>query len=136
MYGFANDTYRITEKLTLNAGLRYEFTSVPVGERAQNLNIAASVPGLISFTSPQPQKKNFYPRVGINYAPDPNTSIRGGFGIAADVLFDNLGLLSFPPQYSSTNDVGSGSVCTGGTGGLCPDYRRAELPGRWRSSRG
>lgn len=26
--------------------------------------------------------------------------------MAQDVLFDNLGLLSFPPQYSSTNDVG------------------------------
>ncbi len=121
LYGFANDTYRVTEKLTLNFGLRYEFTSVPVGERAQNLNIAASVPGLITFNSPQPQKKNFYPRVGINYAPDPDTSIRAGFGMAADVLFDNLGLLSFPPQYSSTNDVGSGSTCTGGTGGLCPN---------------
>ncbi len=121
LYGYANDTYRVTEKVTLNFGLRYEFTSVPVGERAQNLNIAASVPGLISFTSPQPQKKNFYPRVGINYAPDPNTSIRGGFGMAADVLFDNLGLLSFPPQYSSTNDVGDESPCTGGSGGNCPD---------------
>jgi hypothetical protein len=29
--------------------------------------------------------------------------------MAQDVLFDNLGLLSFPPQYSSTNDVGTGS---------------------------
>lgn len=29
--------------------------------------------------------------------------------MSQDVLFDNLGLLSFPPQYSSTNDVGTGS---------------------------
>ena len=27
--------------------------------------------------------------------------------MAYDVLFDNLGTLSFPPQYSSTNDVGN-----------------------------
>ncbi|MGB6193437.1 MAG: hypothetical protein WBF42_13305, partial [Terracidiphilus sp.] len=121
-YGYVNDIYRITEKVTLNAGLRYEFTAVPVGERSQTLNAAASVPGLINFGEPQPQKKNFYPRLGINFAPDPNTSIRAGFGMGGDVLFDNLGILSFPPQYSSTNDVGSGSVCTGATvPGTCPN---------------
>jgi hypothetical protein len=73
----------------------------------QSLNMAASVPGLVSFDSPQPQKHNFFPRVGINYAVNPNTSVRMGFGIAGDILDDNLGLLSFPPQYSSTNDVGT-----------------------------
>ncbi len=34
-------------------------------------------------------------------------SVRAGFGMAYDVLFDNLGTLSFPPQYSSTKDVGN-----------------------------
>jgi hypothetical protein len=105
LYGYANDTWRATPKLTLNFGLRYEFTSVPTGERAQALNIAASVPGLISFTAPQPAYKNFAPRFGFAYAPDEKTSVRAGFGLAYDVLFDNLGLLSFPPQYSATNDV-------------------------------
>jgi hypothetical protein len=106
-YGYVNDTWRATDKLSLNLGLRYEFTAVPVGERMQSLNAAASVPGLVDFSSPQPQKKNFFPRVGINYAVNPNTSIRAGFGIAGDILDDNLGLLSFPPQYSSTIDVGT-----------------------------
>lgn len=106
LYGYVNDTWRATSTLTFNYGLRYEFTSVPVGEREQSLNSAASVPGLINFSAPQPQYKNFDPRVGINYAPDGKTSIRAAFGMAQDVLFDNLGLLSFPPQYSSTNDVG------------------------------
>jgi hypothetical protein len=109
LYGYANDTWRVSPTVTLNYGLRYEFTSVPTGERAQSLNIAASVPGLINFSAPQPQYGNFDPRFGINWAPDNNTSIRAAFGVAQDVLFDNLGLLSFPPQYSSTNDVGSGT---------------------------
>jgi hypothetical protein len=104
-YGYGNDTWRISEKLSLNFGLRYEFTAVPVGERAQSLNIKASAPGLVTFGAPQPQMHNFFPRVGVNYALNPNTSIRMGFGIAGDVLDDNLGLLTFPPQYSSTNDV-------------------------------
>lgn len=108
LYGYANDTWRVDPKLTLNYGVRYEFTSVPVGERAQALNSAASVPGLIRFSAPQPQYKNFAPRIGIDYAPNSKTNVRAGFGMAYDVLFDNLGTLSFPPQYSSTEDVGSG----------------------------
>jgi hypothetical protein len=107
LYGYANDTWRVSPTLTFNVGLRYEFTSVPVGERAQQLNIAASVPGLASFNAPQPTYTSFAPRFGINWAPDEKTSIRAGFGINYDVLFDNLGTLSFPPQYSVTENVGS-----------------------------
>jgi hypothetical protein len=107
LYGYVNDTWRMTPKITLNGGLRYEFTSVPVGERAQSLNSAASVPGLITFAQPKPAYKSFAPRIGINWAPDDKTSVRAGFGLAYDVLFDNLGTLSFPPQYSATNDVGN-----------------------------
>jgi hypothetical protein len=108
-YGYVNDVWRATEKLSVNYGLRYEFTSVPFGQRSQILNAAASVPGVITFGVPQPQYKNFLPRVGLNYAWNPETTIRAGFGMATDVLYDNLGILSFPPQYSSTNDVGSGT---------------------------
>jgi hypothetical protein len=107
LYGYINDTYRATPSLTFNVGLRYEFTSVPVGERSQALNSVSNVAGLISFHAPQPSYTSFAPRFGINYAPDSKTSIRAGFGIAYDVLFDNLGTLSFPPQYSVTEDVGS-----------------------------
>jgi hypothetical protein len=109
LYGYGNDTWKVTPKLTLNLGLRYEFTAVPVGERAQVLNISASVPGLIVFSTPKPQYHNFSPRLGIVYAPNQDTSIRAGFGMGTDVLYDNLGILSFPPQYSSTTDVGSGA---------------------------
>jgi len=106
-YGYVNDTWRVSPKVTLNGGLRYEFTSVPVGERAQALNSAASVAGLITFAQPKPAYKSFAPRIGVNFAPDDKTSIRAGFGLAYDVLFDNIGTLSFPPQYSGTNDVGN-----------------------------
>ena len=107
-YGFANDSWRVSPTITLNYGLRYEFTSVPYGEREQAINSAASVPGLISFTKPEPQKWNFLPRIGIAWAPgNGDWSIRGGFGMGVDVLYDNLGILSLPPQYSSTEDVGN-----------------------------
>ncbi len=107
-YGFANDQWRATPTITLNYGLRYEFTSVPTGERVQTINSAASVPGLIVFGKPQPQYKNFMPRLGIAWAPggSGDWSVRAGFGMGVDVLYDNLGILSFPPQYSATTDVG------------------------------
>jgi hypothetical protein len=107
IYVYGNDEYRINPHLTLDLGLRYEFTSVPAGEREQTLNSAASVPGLIVFSEPQPQYKNFAPRVGFAYSPgnSGNTSIRGGFGMAYDVLFDNLGLNTKPPQFGGTCDV-------------------------------
>jgi hypothetical protein len=66
------------------------------------------VPGLISFTEPKPQKTNFMPRVGIAYSPGTRgkTSIRAGFGINYDVVYDNLGTLSLPPQFSTNVDAG------------------------------
>jgi hypothetical protein len=107
LYGYGNDTWRVSPTVTLNIGLRYEFTSVPVGERAQALNSVSSVAGLVDFHAPKPYYKALAPRLGINWAPDEKTSVRAGFGMAYDVLFDNLGTLSFPPQYSVTEDVGT-----------------------------
>ncbi len=97
---YGNDEWKIRPNLTINLGLRYEYQTVPYTERLQSLNSLSSVPGLISFNEPQPQKTDFMPRVGFAYFPGTNgkTSIRGGFGINYDVLYDNLGLLSFPPQ--------------------------------------
>jgi Carboxypeptidase regulatory-like domain len=106
IYWYVNDNYRIRPNVTLNLGLRYEYTTTPFSETLQHLNAAASVPGLITFGAPQWSKDNFAPRVGIAWSPGTSgrTSIRAGFGEAFDTLFDNLGLLTLPPQLSSTND--------------------------------
>jgi hypothetical protein len=114
IYLYGNDDYRVSPKLTLNLGLRYEFTSVPASEKLQSLNSAASVPGLISFNQPNAQKKNFAPRIGIAYAPNENTSIRAGFGINYDVLYDNIGTTTAPPQFQVTENV----TLTAGTPGF------------------
>jgi hypothetical protein len=105
IYVYGNDDFRVTPKLTFNLGLRYEFTSVPASEKQQALNIAASVPGLITFGKPAPQYKNFAPRIGVAYAPDENTSVRAAFGINYDVLYDNIGTTTAPPQFQTTENV-------------------------------
>jgi hypothetical protein len=106
-YLYVNDNWRIRPNFTLNLGLRWERTGVPEGMNLQSLNAIASVPGLITFNAPKTANKNFAPRVGIAYSPGKsgNTSIRAGFGLAYDVIFDNVGSTAYPPQLSATFDA-------------------------------
>jgi hypothetical protein len=104
--GYANDIWKFNRNLSINLGLRYEYTSTPSGWTQQSLNSISSVPGLITFASPEAPKKDFMPRVGFAYSPGEsgNMSIRGGFGMGYDVLYDNIGVLARPPQIGSTID--------------------------------
>ncbi len=121
---YANDNWKVTPNLTVNLGLRYEYLTVPLSENTQDLNASASAPGLMVFKSPTAQTKNLMPRVGVAYSPGTSgkTSIRAGFGITYDVLYDNLGTLSLPPQLSTTVDV-TGADATGflAGGGIPPN---------------
>jgi hypothetical protein len=96
---FFQDDFRVTRELNLNLGLRYEYSSVPFGFfGATDPQIAsAGVPG-----PAQPDKNNWAPRFGFAFSPsasrgwmarllgEQKTVLRGGFGIAYDVLFFNL----------------------------------------------
>jgi hypothetical protein len=118
---FANDDWKIKRNLSINLGIRYEFTQTPLSERQwQPQNAISNVPGLITFGAPQAQKKNFLPRIGFAYSPGTSgtTSIRGGFAMSTDVLYDNLGLLSAPPQVQQTCDAFAGGT-SAGAGSLC-----------------
>ena len=107
IYWYVNDNWRIKSNLTLNLGVRYEYTTTPFGIKAQDLNEAASVPGLLDFTSPRAPRNDWAPRIGIAYSPGNSgrTSIRAGFSMAYDVHYDNIGILSLPPQLSVTENV-------------------------------
>ncbi|HJZ97672.1 MAG TPA: hypothetical protein VKE70_14280, partial [Candidatus Solibacter sp.] len=130
IYAYANDNFRVDRHLTLNLGLRYEFNSVPRSMKEFALNSLADVPGVITFFAPQPQKKNFAPRVGFAYSPGESgaTSIRGGFGMAYDQIFDNVGLNARPPQATSTVDRPVvDQCCFLGSGGIKPNELGAAL---------
>ncbi len=123
-YFYANDSWRIRPNLTVTLGLRYDYTTVPAGAKLQSLNSLSSVPGVIDFHSPTSQKTNFAPRIGIAYSPGKSgtTSIRAGFGMAYDQLYDNLGVLSLPPQFTATYHVTGNETGFFAHGGLPGTY--------------
>ncbi len=92
---FGQDSWRITPRLSVSAGLRYEYNTVPMDRQRRIENTFASsqlanVPGLMSFIAGRrrifdPDHDNFAPRFGFAYAPklfgaERPTVIRGGYG--------------------------------------------------------
>ena len=111
-YAFVQDDIKLTPRLTLNLGLRYEYWTNPVGGNAQSLNAISSVPGVITFGKPGTDKNNVAPRIGVAFDPTGSgkTAIRAGFGIAYDVKFQNFASITLPPQLQS--ELNPNSACT------------------------
>jgi len=119
LFAFAQDDWRIRPNFTLNLGVSYSYQQVPLGARtSQVLNSISSVPGVLEFNEPKAQTKNFAPKFGFAWSPDyknglfgklfgesGKSSIRAGFSMGYDYIFDNLYILSNPPQLQQTNDV-------------------------------
>lgn len=124
IYWFVNDTVKVNSHLSLSAGVRYEYTTTPTGEDRQVLNAIANAPSIkvpqalnapLVFNKPAAPKNNYAPRIGIAYSPGTsgNTSIRAGFGMAYDTLYDNIGILAVPPQVGATNSSDPNAMTTG-----------------------
>jgi hypothetical protein len=119
-YLYGNDEFRFRRNLTINLGLRWERTGVSETMNEQILNSVASVPGVLEFNKPATYNKAFAPRIGVAWSPGKSgtTSIRAGFGIGYDVIYDNVGLTDYPPQLSPTIDCVSVPAACASTGFL------------------
>ena len=112
---YAEDSWRVTQNLTLNYGLRYDTTfglfDASGRSQAQNPFLLALRSGVAPFTSgaPHDYRKAFAPRVGLAYAPGESgkTVVRAGFGM----YYDDLAQNGWVTAFEAVNDT---NVSTGG----------------------
>jgi len=105
---YANDDFRVRPNLTVNLGIRWEYVTTPVALRYQALSALASVPGGLTFASPNSSPNDWSPRIGYAYSPgkDGVWSIRGGFSRSFDVPYTNLIVDEAPPYFLNTQECG------------------------------
>jgi len=102
--GFAQDSWKIRPNLTLNFGLRYQFDGVPFEKNgnfsnllvdpnttatAFDLTLVGPGTGHMMYNN---DFKDIEPRIGFAWDPfkTGKTSVRAGYGIFHDRIFDNL----------------------------------------------
>src|SRR5713101_6940263 len=143
---FIGDRYRVTNKLTLNLGLRYEY--YPLMTRNGSFTFdrydfttnqvllggIGSNPDHLGVTT---SKKLFAPRIGLAYQINNATVVRTGFGITVDPLPLARPLRGFYPLTVGSNFAGAngfspfGSFSTGIPSICCPNISSGTitLPG-------
>jgi hypothetical protein len=104
-FGYLQDDIKVNAKLTLNAGLRYEYAT-PQYEKdnfltnfdpATNTMLQAKDGSIADRALVNPDRNNFAPRFGAAWAADAKTVVRAGYGMSY-IHFNRLGgenLLSF-----------------------------------------
>ena len=116
MYSFFfHDDFKITPKLTMNLGLRYDFATPALEGRNRLANFNPAGAGSLVFGKDgslqdrslvKPDRNNFAPRVGVAYQLASKTVLRSGYGIFYG-LFDRIGsedqLALNPPGLINSN---------------------------------
>ena len=150
MYYYAEDTWRLTPKLTVNYGLRWDTwfadESLNKGQGGRylvtdNLVRIPGVGGISLSGGVNTQYNNFSPRLGIAYSLNPNTVVRVGWGrsyfagtfgwtfntLAADVYpsivnqsLKNQVSTFFPVEFSGGQTSGAPSLGTAPPGPVFP----------------
>lgn len=148
---YVQDNWRVTSKLTLDLGLRYDFfpslTEVHNAGSYFSPTLANPVTGLggaLQFTGHgagtcncatpvNNYYKNFGPRIGLAYQIDPKTVIRASYGVmfthgnAVGGSATSLGTLGFSsaPSFSSSTSTFLSTAPFTGTNGAIPTYAAA-----------
>lgn len=116
---FVQDDWKLTKRLTLNLGLRYDFLGFSVDSQGRNGNFdvrlyrpppvggstsagfvqasntkrpLSGLPSVAPNLVDSDDKNNFAPRVGLAYRISNQTALRAGYGIFYDRLSNQLGL--------------------------------------------
>jgi hypothetical protein len=122
---FLQDSWRVSDRLTLDLGLRWEINAPPydVHDHWSNLNVATGQLAVAGLNGNGRRLRNFdlntvAPRVGLAYAltSDRKTILRSGFGISyVDLLAGGAQLYKNLPYYFAQNittDIAGAPVST------------------------
>jgi hypothetical protein len=126
------DDFRVSPKLTLNLGLRYDIFTPMVEHRNRIANfdfatgtfVAPGMPGVSDTGNVQTNHKNFAPRIGFAYTPfnDSKTVLRGGYGIFysqqadqndAELAYNPTGLFGNQSIQYNANSIPALQLSTG-----------------------
>ena len=124
-FGYVQDDWKLSRKLTLNVGVRYEYTSPYSEQKNQqsNFDLSSGTPMLVQASDSnkyliRPDKNDFAPRFGFAYAVDDKTAIRGGYGVSFS-HYDRAGsgnILAINPPQALFVTVPQVPARAGGTG--------------------
>jgi hypothetical protein len=87
---YLQDDWRVNDRVTINAGLRYEYATpwteannvLSNFDPATRTMVMAREGSLQERSTLQPDRNNFAPRLGLAFTPTERTVIRGGYGIS------------------------------------------------------
>ncbi|MDP2391106.1 MAG: TonB-dependent receptor, partial [Acidobacteriota bacterium] len=87
---YLQDDWRVSDRLTLNAGLRYEYATPWVEKNnilsnfdpATRTLVLAKDGSLEDRSTLTPDRNNFGPRIGLAFTPADRTVLRGGYGVS------------------------------------------------------
>jgi hypothetical protein len=112
---YLQDDFKVTQKLTLNLGLRYEYATPVVEEDDQFVNfdpgtgsiITAKDGSLFERALVRPDRNNFAPRFGFAWSPVDRWVVRGAYGIFYNHTNrqGREGLLGFNPPFLVDNTI-------------------------------
>jgi hypothetical protein len=141
--GFAQDAWRVTNRLTLNLGLRYELFAPPyeVHDRWANFNVATGQLVVAGRSRVGRRLRNFdaddlSPRLGLTYmlTSDRKTVLRSGFGVSyveagqgGGQLYKNLPFFFAQVISTDQNGLPPSRISDGLPTPLPPDINNSQL---------
>src|SRR5262249_40467273 len=112
---YFQDDFKLTQKLTLNYGLRYEYATPVVEDDNQFSNFdpgagtvtLAKDGSLFDRALVHPDRNNFAPRFGFAYSPTDRWVIRGAYGVfySHTDRQGREGLMGFNPPFLIDNTI-------------------------------
>jgi carboxypeptidase family protein len=119
-HSYITDDFKITSRLTMNIGIRYEYNSsiVDIGGQSRNFDFTAQelFPAVLTRGAlNDPSRKLFAPRLGFAWRPfgGNNTVIRTGYGIFYNINMVNMfvpALAANPPNNLNINELNTAGV--------------------------